>query len=202
MSTPSDFVLPEPGSLDPADDLDLDELFQKAIIGVTGLDGTLVRPRFQVNPPPIPDPTVDWAAVSVPTETPDASPVIAPTPGSDDTMDFIDHEQMEVQASFYGPNSRRVLKRFRHGILIPQNMDQLKAVEIYYQDAGPNTYLNELLNQQYYKRADFTLYFRRKVTRQYGIGRYAFVNFHLFDDGSSAQKIDRTGTTPVVKPGT
>jgi hypothetical protein len=49
----------------PLDDEELGRRLSNVVAGVTGIPGNLVRPRWQKNPPPIPDEGVDWVAVGV-----------------------------------------------------------------------------------------------------------------------------------------
>lgn len=172
-----------PGDLSsPVDDLDLDVLFQAAVVGITGLPGDLVRPRYQVNPPRRPEPDVNWCAISDVTDTPDASPWIessGPDPG---LILYWRHERLEVLASFYGPNGKRFAKIFRDGIWIPQNMEGLQANMISLVDVGAVTRASEFINQQWYQRYDVPLSFNRKIERIYPIERLTAADIHLFDD--------------------
>jgi len=70
----------------PLMDAALDAVFQALVVGITGLPGTLVRPRWQPVPPTQPSVTTNWAAIGVTTNAADAglrssmtAPAQAPT---------------------------------------------------------------------------------------------------------------------------
>lgn len=175
MSTPN----PLPA---PLEDLDLDELFQSVVVGITGLDGTLVRPRWQANSPTQPEPDTDWCALGVVSSTPNDGPSIVHF-GTDDGYDVSTrHEDLEVLVSFYGPNAKRNAGRMRDGIGIPQNMEVLNANSIGFVGCGPIRTIPELVNQQWVRRADMLMQFRRSVSREYAIENLETVDIHLFDD--------------------
>src|SRR5574340_383319 len=45
----------------------LDALLQGMVVGITGLPGAMVRPRWQSVVPKQPEPTVDWCAIGITT---------------------------------------------------------------------------------------------------------------------------------------
>jgi hypothetical protein len=166
----------------PLEDVDLDAAFQSAVAAITGIDGTLVRPRWQPNPPKQPEPNVDWCALSVMDSKPDAGPAIIHD-GSGLGSDInIRHEELVVLVSFYGPRSQWFAGVLRDGIGIPQNMESLKQIDIAFVECGPTRTAPELVNQQWIRRRDMSMRFRRKVTRLYSIRNIASADVHVFDD--------------------
>ncbi len=180
----------------PLEDEALDLVFQGVVVGITGLDGTLVRTRWQTIVPKQPEPTVDWCAVGVLTATPDASPSIVHQ-GTDDGADIsVRHEDLEVVASFYGPNCKANAGLLRDGLGIPQNVEQLEAQGISYADCGPLRSLGELVNQQWIRRCDVLLTFRRAVTRVYAVENLVGADVHLFDDTTHVDETFETDAPP------
>ena len=114
----------------PEYDDDLDALFQPIVAQITGLDGSLVRPRWQptVGKVPTPNPGTDWCAIGVTTITPDANP-------------YIEHQGGE--------------KLLDYGIRVV-SCNHARAVPEFY-------------NQQWVRRYDIGVTFRRKVSRTYRI---------------------------------
>src|SRR5438477_12482433 len=121
-----------PTSAPPLEDDALDEFLQGAVVGMTGLAGTLVRPRWQNPVPKLREATVDWCAIGIISETPEFSSYTAhyrgePSNPNDPTGQGFDlqirHETLEVMVSFYGPNSRGNAKLFRDGISVGQNRE-------------------------------------------------------------------------------
>lgn len=163
------------------DDLDLDKLFQDAVTQITGLPGNMVRPRFQEDMPRRPEPVGNWCAIGVMLDQSDDSPVIMPDPDPGQVK-FIDHERLEVLASFYGPQGKQYAKLLRDGIKIPQNMEGLQTNNIYFQDASVIRRVPALINQQWQNRYDLPLTFNRKIERLYPIERFKVARVHFFDD--------------------
>lgn len=147
----------------------LDAAFQKAIAGITGLPGNMVRPRWQPTPPKQPEPSVNWCAFGVQSQKADDGPYIEHIPAGDGKDAYTRHEQIDVLATFYGPASQANAALLRDGLGISQNIEQLKLDGIAFVEAGPIRPLPELVNQQWIKRRDIALVFRRKTARDYAI---------------------------------
>ena len=166
---------------DIVDDIDLDQIFQDAVAQITGLDGSMVVERFQPIPTRRPEVSDDWCAVGVISAESDDTPIIQAADDPSQVL-FIDHERLDVLASFYGPKGSNTAKRLRDGIKIPQNMEALKANGIYLTDARRIQRVGALVNQQFQNRYDLGLVFMRRVERLYPIGRFESVQIHIFDD--------------------
>ena len=153
----------------PATDIDLDALFQAAVSGITGLPGALVRPRWQPVPPKQPEASVDWAAIGVVDITQDDGPSIQHVGAGDGHDDYVRHETITILCTFHGPNGMRCAAKLRDGIQIPQNLEALTVNGFGFVESGPIRSVPELYNQQWIKRYDIALTFRRKVSRTYSI---------------------------------
>ena len=55
------------------------------------------------------------------------------------------------------------------GLAIPQNLEQIKTNDIQSVSEGDMRAVPELVNQQWIRRYDVTLVFRRKITRTYPV---------------------------------
>lgn len=203
--TTGQYIQPTPSIVlpDVIDDIDLDQLFQDAVVQITGLPGTLVFERFQNDPNAVvrrPESTVNWCAIAVTTSESDDSPVIEPV--DDPTqVKYSDHEGIEVLASFYGPNSGRYAGLFRDGIKIPQNMEALQSNNIFFQEAQRIVRVPELVNQQWQMRRDLSLTFRRKIERLYPVGRFTVVQLHIRDDHPENKAVfDATVSIDLTNP--
>lgn len=159
----------------PLTDDALDALFQVAVAGITGISGAMVRPRWQPVPPKQPEPSVDWCAIGITDITPDEGPSIQHVGslvgevGEIGRDDFKRHETITLLCTFHGPLGMRYAAKLRDGIGIPQNMEGLKANGIGFVESGPIRTVPELYNQQWIRRFDLMLIFRRKVSRTYPI---------------------------------
>lgn len=173
-------VLSPLGTL-PFDDVALDAVFQTLITGITGIPGTLVFPRWQPTVPKQPEPSVTWCALGVLTVTPDDGPWLVYDAPSN-TEYLWDHELIDVLVTFYGPNSQSNARLLRAGIEVPQNTESLKPYFIRYITSGPVRQIPELVNQQWIKRQDVSLQFRRKVIMNYGVQNVLIADVNLIDD--------------------
>lgn len=153
--TPTDAAGPPAGN-------DLDDILQALFVGLTGLDGSLVRPRWQAVAPKQPAPDVNWCAVGVTSLASDAYP--ATTGGA-----FVRHQDIEVLASFYGPMGMTYAMQAQDDIVIPQNLEFLQSYLMTYSNTDTIRQAPELVNQQWIKRYDLTLHFRRQVKRTYAV---------------------------------
>jgi len=166
----------------PEEDADLDALFQKTVAALTGLQGQFVRPRWQPGHPKQPEPDVNWCALGITVVDADAGPAIEHLSAANGTDKYTRHEAIEVLTTFYGPRATSFASRLRDGIAIPQNMEPLKAREVGFVECGPIRNIPALINQQWVRRVDMALRFRRKVTRIYAVRNIASADIHLFDD--------------------
>lgn len=158
-----------PTGTSPLADADLADAFQAMVVGITGLAGKMVRPRWQPNPPPQPEASIDWCAIGVqPVET-EGSPYIAHDGSGDGSDSVTQWETVEVLASFYGPAGQANAIRLRDGIVVPQNCEGLLANGIVFVEARRVVQANALVNQTWFPKYDLALTFRRQVTRTYPI---------------------------------
>jgi hypothetical protein len=184
----------------PLEDDALDDAFAAAVLGITGLgDDSLVRPRWQNPPPKTPEVDVDWCAVGVIAFSTPGYPYIEHVSGPSITDPSADeqqeHEELEVLASFYGPNAKSFAGILRSGFKIPQNLEPLKSQGLYFVEMLPQRVAPEFINQQWVRRVDAPFRFRRMVTRVYGINNILIADIHFFDDSGHVDE------TVIVPPG-
>lgn len=143
--------------------------FIGGVIGaVTGLVGDLVRPRWQPNPPATPNQDVDWCAFGITQSTPDASAFV----GLDDTGEvgkFIRHEEVEILASFYGPNASGYSEVLRDGLELSQNREAMFLNGMGLKGCGPSAHVPEIVNQLWVDRVDLPFTIRREIRRDYSL---------------------------------
>jgi hypothetical protein len=153
----------------PIEDAALDAIFQQLIVGLTGLPGSLVRPRWQPVTPKMPEPTVNWCAIGVVDVEPDERPAIVHVPSSDGTDKLYRHEVLTVLASFYGPAAMQFAAMARDGVYVEQNHGMLTLNSMGLVDVGKMTAAPELINQQWLRRFDLQFRVRRQVVRTYSV---------------------------------
>lgn len=149
-----------------------DDVLQALIVGITGLDGTMVRPRWQPVAPKQPDPGTDWCAIGITDDTPGDGVAIIHDPNANGGLGadiMIRHRQLSVLASFYGPNAAAFAEQAQDGLSIPQNLEVLQSQLMTYSNTDTIRQVPELINQQWVKRFDVPLIFRQQVRRTYAI---------------------------------
>lgn len=166
----------------PLEDDSLEDELQKAVVGITGFSGTLVRPRWASIPQKHPEPSVDWCSIGIVNIEVDASPALKHIPTGDGTDEYQRHEIIHLECSFYGPNGQRTGAKLRDGIAVPQNLEGLRGNAIVLVDVSDLRSAPELYNQQWIRRYDLTIRFRRQVKRTYGIQNLVSATPGFFTD--------------------
>jgi len=106
----------------------LRRFLQTLVVGITGMDPTLVRPRWQPNPANEPDFTDDWAAIGTINRERDCfAAVLHSTDGSGNGWDTVYRNQiLDVLSSFYGPNCEQNSELFAMGLCLAQNREAME----------------------------------------------------------------------------
>jgi hypothetical protein len=158
---------------------------QQVIVNITGLDGTMVRPRWQVVVPKQPEPYTNWCAFGVTLLDPDANPVLNHL-GSGNNGDgqdqLIRHEELTILASFYGPQGMQNASQFRDGLYVGYNLEVLESSLMGMVRAGNITATPEFINEQWIRRYDIEWMLRRQIVRTYNIPNVQSVNAELYTD--------------------
>jgi hypothetical protein len=160
------YLLPAPSHILP-DHLSFEEFLQTVFVGVSGLPGELVRPKWQVNPPKQPDVYINWLAIGLSEEEPDTFSY-----NSIDTNGNNVFQRMEgfsVQCSFFGPRALDYAALVRDGLQIGQNREALQSVKMDFVSTSKLTRAPDLVNERWINRWEMTAYFRREVLRAYPI---------------------------------
>lgn len=189
-----------PASLPPQDNA-LDAILQSLVVGVTGLAGNLVRPRWQAHPPPMPEPTVDWCAISV-TDT-DREPNISLVHHSDGLGSSTSYEVtvLTVLASFYGPSCNGLADALRTNLMIAQNREPLYATGLALMEMpGKTTFLPEYVNNQALRRADIQILFRRRTAEVWPIENLVEMQGELVTDIAGGDLADPLKTPSSLNP--
>lgn len=196
------FLAPSSSSL--VEDAALDAILQTLVAGVTAIPGNLVRPRWQLIPPPQPEPNVDWCAIGVTDETPpdgfgaqwhvgrDAS---GSNPnGYSATVDWV---AITVTASFYGPAARSNAALLRSGLLVGQNRETLYATGL--KLVGPpdgGRFVPEIDNGRTVRRFDVSLRFNYAIQRIWPIDDLLVAQVQLTEDNSAKGDLVENIVTP------
>lgn len=184
----------QPTSTVPPEGDALDDILQEMVVGITGLNDQLVRPRWQPDPPGQPAVDVNWAGVGVISRTALDFPYIVHNPAGNGTDVLRRHNELEVQVSFYGPNADLLAEQLRDGLYISQNREQLAAHGIALIEVGQSIHAPELINNvQWLDRVDITVRIRQVVERVYAIENILSAPGEFQTNGSLEQATDVNG---------
>lgn len=159
----------QPTGTAPPEDAALDAIFQQLVVGLTGLPGNMVRPRWQATVPKQPDPATNWCAIGVTGIEHDANAYEQHNPAGNGSDTFIRHEILTVLCSFYGANALNYAAQARDGMYVAQNNATLDQYEMGLVDVGSLVTAPELVNQQWIRRFDLGMRIRRRVVRTYPV---------------------------------
>ena len=180
-SSTGGFIAP---TTSPVYDDALDDVFQGFVRSVTGIPGNYVRPRWQPDPPNVPNFNIDWAAVGVTAIPGDWDTHERPDPtlygGKGGVVQSRD-ELISILISFYGPHSMANAQLFHACCHVQQNMNVLRdAANVNLISIGEALQVPALLQQKWLKRADVKGEFRRRVSRTFPI--HSLLSAEVFID--------------------
>lgn len=162
------YLLPEQSPAPLEGDV-LDDFFHDIVVGITGLDTNLVRPRWQETPPPAPKRGTNWAAVGVMNIAPEFDGYIAHNGSGEGADEVQRYETIEVLTSFYGAECQKYAGLLRDGLSVPQNNEPFRLHFMGLADLGTLLSTADLVNQGWIRRVDFTFRVRRTVHRTYPV---------------------------------
>ena len=152
----------------PAYDEALADLLQAAVVGITGLDGSLVRPRWQPEPPQQPDFATNWCAMGITKIVADAYSYDRADPsGAFGSVE--EDEAIMVLHSFYGPACYQLCERFRKGMMLAQNRDALLAQGVLLTGIDESVEVPALLKSIWVRRVDINVEYRRRAVTTYPV---------------------------------
>lgn len=160
-------MLPSPTTPTVLEDDLLDDFIQAWVVLLTGLPGQKVRPRWQPEPGNIPNHGEDWCGVGIVKQ--EADPFAAVTQKDAVTTELRQHEFMECNASFYGPNSGKYSTIFRDGAQLSVNRESLAAGGIEFIGIAALQVVPELVKERWLRRIDVIFILKRQVVREYGV---------------------------------
>lgn len=167
-----------PGPLEGAALLDF---IQDWIVQLTGLDGTLVRPDWQAEPPNLPAAGTAWCGFRIADRDADDFPWIghnpkflapagwSPPPAGMDLMQR--NETLWLHCVFYDLGSPGAADLYaallRDSAIIPQNREYLRKAGMTVGSTGRLVAVPELIKERWQYRVDLTIELRRQIYRAY-----------------------------------
>lgn len=179
-----------PSSSNALEDEPLRVFFQQMVSGITGIDGTMVRPRWQAEPPSMPQFGSDWAAIGVTKRTRDVNSYQTHKSVSDDNgnnigTDYVHRtEVLDVLCSFYGPNCEAKSELLSMGLELEQNRETMQLAGYGLVCVEDASMMADLFNERWVTRIDLPFQIRRAQLYQYPV---------LDLEGAQATIIEGTG---------
>lgn len=171
-SSTGGYLAPTAGAPAPLEGLALLQFLQGWMVGIIGIDPTLVRPRWQPEPPNIPQLGTAWVAFGVTSRPSDEYPYSDWDPIHDEYR-LQRHEELIILASFYDTGSTgaadNLAALFRDGAAIQQNREPLVLAGMNLVRVGALVAVPSLLKQQWLYRVDLELALRRQIDRIYPV---------------------------------
>lgn len=166
MSSPQAYVKPVTPNQFPKG-LTLTQFIQTVLTGVSGLDGTLCRPDWQIAPPKQPDILTDWIGFGVTTLTPDANSWVDYSASNEVASQR--HEKLEVTCQIYGPNCIDTANLMRDGFQIQTNLQALLLANMGFVEVSQIQHVPDLVNERFVDRVIMKVFLRREIQRTYPV---------------------------------
>jgi hypothetical protein len=174
------------GSLPVLGGQNLENYLQQYVAGVSYLDGPMVRPRWQPEPPNLPDYGVDWAAVGVMRHRPVGTyPAVIHHREDQGHDEMQRHEELDILCSFYGENADIYAENFHDGLMIWQNISVLRLSGMALVEVSDSTRNPELIRERWWNRIDKPLVLRRIIRRNYPVLNVLSAEAWVNTDGST-----------------
>jgi hypothetical protein len=164
----------------PLEDQALQDFLQAIVVGITGMDGRTVRPRWQLEPPNLPDVGNDWAAVGILSHRPDTYAYVLHDGAGEGIDELQRHEYLDILASFYGPNCESNAAILNDGFQIEQNRTVLRQNGMGLTRVGDQRTVPSLVKDRWLYRVDLPITIKRQIRRQYNILNLLSANGRVF----------------------
>ncbi|MBC17088.1 MAG: hypothetical protein CL942_08555 [Desulfovibrio sp.] len=165
-----------------------EDAIQAMVVGVTGLPGEMVRPRYQPKPPRRPGKDENWCAIGVSDTLGSHSSKTHDSEGDGQDV-VITVESLEVLASFYGPGAKEMATRLRDGLVPDQNRAELRKAGISVSEIGKPTNAPEMVNGAWVPRVDLPLNMQWETRQTYGVLNILSASGELVTDTGLARDI-------------
>jgi hypothetical protein len=176
----------------PAEGQTLFRFLQQWFVGLSGLDGTMVRPQYQAVLPSIPDDGIGWMSFRITTEDGDRFPYIVhkgDQPDDNGSDELQRHETLNILCSFYDTgdtgNADLLMRLVRDNSAIPQNREVLLPALMQLAYVGDAVVVPVIVKTKWLYQVDLPVLIRRQVVRSYPVlNVLSMVGTLKFDTGA------------------
>jgi hypothetical protein len=150
---------------------DLHRFLQQIVVGITGLPGAMVRPRWQPEPPNQPLAGVDWAAIGVKDRSQDtfAYNSIQYVDANTITLTVYRTQTLNIMCKFYGPNSEANAELLSMGFQLGQNREVMALSGFSFVEATEPVNVPEQVNEQWLYGVEVGFSLRRQQLYTYSV---------------------------------
>lgn len=142
------------------------DFIQVWITGISGIQGQLVRPKWQTEPANIPNIGTNWIAFGIIKRTPDTFIVEQPKGGYNETQR---HEVITFRCYIYGPNNGKISSELRDGMQVSVNHEYLSQQSMGLVETTEPVNVPEFIKGKWYQRQDFDVLIKRQIKRVYQV---------------------------------
>lgn len=192
------FLLPVPSAV-PLEGQALRRFLQQWVVGISGLDGTMVRPVAQGEPPNIPNAGECWAAISILNRPADTFPAVIHKVDAESPEGFDElqrNEALRLLVSFYdlGSNGQADMyaSMFRDGTSIPQNLEYLRRSGFALNSVGDLVDAPILFKSRWKYGLDLPVIVVRQINRQYRVKNVVSADGEIVTSAGLVLNIDVT----------
>ena len=193
-----------PGPAAPLEGEALLVFLQSVVVGITGLPGNMVRPRWQPEAPNIPQTVTAWAAIGVNLKPSDtfAATIHQPDANGGQGQDLLVRtEELELDCSFYDTGSTGLADMYvallRDGLSIAQNRETLQLNNMGLISVSTPTPVPVVLKRRWLYRVDCSVGIRQLVTRAYPVLNLTQAAIDVVAETPSGSDIEFSILTPV-----
>lgn len=157
----------------PLEGATLNDFLQGWVVGITGLPGNMVRPRWQTEPPDIPDAGTAWASIGITERTADEFPAVVHVGDGNGVDQLQRHEQFTLLCSFYDTGTDGQADNYaallRDGTAIAQNRELLTTNGMALVSVGEAIAVPSPVKTIWLYRVDLPVILRRVIVREYPV---------------------------------
>jgi hypothetical protein len=163
------------------ENLTFSQFLQTVMVGISGINGTLVRPLWQPDPPKMPDAFTNWLAFGITKSAAKGFPFQGlATVGDSQVYNSSYHSKVNIACVLYGPLAFENFELIRDGFYLPQNNESLKAANFGLIGVNEGVRNAELIDEIWFNRFDFSIDLYYQTLRTYPILTFLSANGTAF----------------------